>query len=136
MIRGKTEGVTPGFRVRDTKGDVYVIKFNPKSNPEMSTAAEVISTKLLYALGCNTPENRIVFFEADRLRIGPDARVSDALGSKRSMTQADVDDILDRVSRDHDGKFRALRNRLLSRGPRNSVPGRHPTRLARSHRRR
>src|SRR5215510_14454015 len=31
---GKTEGITPGFRIRDGRGDVYIIKFDPPGNPE------------------------------------------------------------------------------------------------------
>src|SRR5262245_2069029 len=29
VTEGKTEGITPGFRIRDSRGDVYVIKFDP-----------------------------------------------------------------------------------------------------------
>lgn len=117
VTRGKTQGVTPGFTVRDTKGDLYIIKFDPKTNPEMSTGAEVISTKLFYALGYNTPENRIVFFGADRLRMDPGAKISDVLGRKRPMTRADVDDILARVSRGRGGRFRAVASKFLSGKP-------------------
>ena len=44
VVRGKTQGVTPGFTIKDAKGDRYINKFDPPENPEMSTAAEVIST--------------------------------------------------------------------------------------------
>jgi hypothetical protein len=117
VIRGKTEGVTPGFTVRDARDDLYVIKFNPKSNPEMSTGAEMISTKLFYATGYNTPENRIVFFEPDRLRIDPGATVTDPLGKKRPMNQGDLDKILQRVSRRPDGKYRAVASKYLKGKP-------------------
>jgi hypothetical protein len=40
IIDAKTEGVTPGFRIRDARGDVYFIKFDSRGNSEMSTAAE------------------------------------------------------------------------------------------------
>ena len=42
VVDAKTEGVTPGFRIRDARGDVYFIKFDPLDYPELSTAAEVI----------------------------------------------------------------------------------------------
>src|SRR5215471_7718173 len=29
IISAKTEGVTPGFRIRDARGDIYFIKFDP-----------------------------------------------------------------------------------------------------------
>src|SRR5262249_54044879 len=40
VIGAKTEGVTPGIRIRDSRGDVYIIKFDPPQNPELATAAE------------------------------------------------------------------------------------------------
>src|SRR5688572_4074935 len=54
---GKTEGITPGFRIRDSRGEVYLIKFDPRGNSEMATAAELISTKFFFAAGYNVPEN-------------------------------------------------------------------------------
>ena len=50
VMGAKTEGVTPGFRIRDLRGDEYFIKFDPPRNAEMATAAEVISTDLLSLL--------------------------------------------------------------------------------------
>jgi hypothetical protein len=67
VIGAKTEGITPGFRIRDGRGDVYFIKFDPPQNPEMATAAEVISTKFFYALGYNVPENYLAFFTREQL---------------------------------------------------------------------
>ena len=34
VISAKTEGVTPGFNIRDGRGDVYVIKFDPRGLPQ------------------------------------------------------------------------------------------------------
>jgi hypothetical protein len=44
IVAAKTEGITPGMTIRDTAGDVYFVKFDPPSNPEMASGAEVIST--------------------------------------------------------------------------------------------
>ncbi|MEE9271289.1 MAG: hypothetical protein V3V49_13635 [Candidatus Krumholzibacteria bacterium] len=117
VIRAKTEGVTPGFTVRDGRGGTFVIKFDPQSNPEMGTGAEIISTKLFYAMGYNTPENRIVFFTADRLRIDPEATVTDPLGHKRPMTRDDLDDIRSRVHKRSDGIYRAVASKFLAGKP-------------------
>ncbi len=65
VIAAKNEGVTPGFRVRDAAGRKYLLKFDPMSNPEMSSAADVISSKFFHALGYNVPENYIVNFDRD-----------------------------------------------------------------------
>jgi len=76
VIEGKTEGITPGFRIRDSRGDVYVIKFDPPDNPEMATAAEIISTKLFFAAGYNVPENHLVFFTRENLVVDPPRRLA------------------------------------------------------------
>ena len=43
---GKTEGVTPGFTIRDAEGDLYFIKFDPLYWSQMATSAEVIGRHL------------------------------------------------------------------------------------------
>src|SRR5262249_597231 len=44
IVGGKTEGITPGFRMRDAKGRLYFVKPDPITNPEMATAADVIGS--------------------------------------------------------------------------------------------
>ena len=117
VIDAKTEGVTPGFNVRDSEGDVYVIKFDPPENAEMATAAELISTKFFYAMGYNVPENYLVFFSADRLDVDPEAAIANELGKERPMNRRDLDDILDRVHQLTDGTYRAIASKFLDGSP-------------------
>nr|UXE44155.1 hypothetical protein Hi04_10k_c1170_00002 [uncultured bacterium] len=107
VIEAKTEGVTPGFRIRDARGDVYVMKFDPLEYPELSTAAEVISTKFFYAIGYNVPENYITFFTREQLRVD----------TKAGLTESDLDKLLQRVPRRADGAYRALASKLLAGNP-------------------
>ena len=104
IIQAKTEGVTPGFRIRDGRGDIYFIKFDPLDNPELSTAAEVISTKFFYAIGYNVPENYITFFRRNQLRID----------QKANLTEKDLDDLLKRAPQRADGTYRVVASKLLS----------------------
>src|SRR4030095_13842262 len=108
VIDAKTEGITPGFSIRDSRGDVYVIKFDPVSNPEMATSAEVISTKFFYALGYNVPENYLVFFKRQELRVEGQAHISVGLGPDRHMTETDLDRLLAYVSVGPDNRYRAV----------------------------
>ncbi len=117
VVRGKTQGVTPGFTIKDSRGDRYIIKFDPPQNPEMSTAAEVISTKLFYAMGFNVPENTIVHFDVDRLVVDADAKFVDKIGHKRVMTQNDLSEMLRAVARRSDGTFRAVASKFLDGKP-------------------
>jgi len=107
IISAKTEGVTPGFRILDARGDIYFVKFDPIENPEMSTAAEVISTKFFYAVGYNVPENYITFFKRDQLQIDDKAKIS----------EEELDNLLKRVYRRRDGVYRAMASKLLDGSP-------------------
>ena len=44
----------------DANGVHYFVKGDTVNYPEMATAADVIGSKFLYALGYNTPRNEIL----------------------------------------------------------------------------
>lgn len=115
ITRAKTEGVTPGFTVRDATGALFLIKFDPPHWPSMATAAGVISQRIFHAAGYNVPDDNVVYFRREDLVLG-DARISED-GGKRPMTDADVDAILARVRRGGDGTYRAIASRFLSGKP-------------------
>ncbi len=117
VVAAKNEGITPGFRIRDAAGRLYLLKFDPLSNPEMASAADVIVSKFLYALGYNVPENYVVYFEASRLAIGTEATLKDSAGHKRVLTRRDVAEMLARTPRSRDGRYRALASRLIDGQP-------------------
>lgn len=113
IVAAKTEGVTPGFRVRDRTGEQYFIKFDPLDHPEMATGADVIGSLLFHALGYNVPENHLVTFNPEQLTIAEGASMPDEKGEKRQITQFDVNHALLRVPRKADGSIRAVASRLL-----------------------
>ncbi|MEJ2108987.1 MAG: hypothetical protein P8Z37_03555 [Acidobacteriota bacterium] len=113
VIGAKTQGVTPGFSIKDSTGRRYLVKFDPVSNPEMATAADIISSKFLYALGYNVPEYYLISFNRGQLTVDPDATVTDAQGRKRHMTERDVTDLLLDVPRNADGSYRAIASLFL-----------------------
>jgi hypothetical protein len=108
ILSAKTEGVTPGFVIRDEAGRRYVLKFDTPRAPSSTTAADIIGSKIFYALGYYTPENYIVFFPREQLQIGDKATITDITGAKRRMTTYDVDKLLTQVYRREDGRYRAL----------------------------
>jgi hypothetical protein len=99
VVSAKTQGVTPGFVVLDAKGRRYLLKFDPLANPEMATAADVITAKLLWALGYNVPENYIVVFPRSQLRIDEKTKFRDPFGRRRPMKDRDVTEVMLRVPR-------------------------------------
>jgi hypothetical protein len=117
IIGAKSEGITPGFMVKDESGEVFVVKFDPPRYPELATGADIISSKILHAAGYNVPEYYIVLFHADDLVLGDDVELRDALGQKRKMTRRDVIELLAAVPRDATGRRRAIASRFLTGKP-------------------
>jgi hypothetical protein len=117
VVGAKTEGVTPGFRIRDARGDLYLIKFDPPDYPVMSSAAAVISGKILYAAGYNVPEDDIVTFSRSDLVLGEGVTLTEPDGAKRPMTEDDIDAILARIAPPDSPAIRAIASKFLSGTP-------------------
>ncbi len=116
IVSGKLEGISPGFTMRDGTGQLYFIKFDPLSNPEMASGAEVISTKLFYAFGYHVPENYLATIRREALVIGEGAPFRDKDG-RRPMKPSDIDSLLRRAARQPDGSYRALASKALEGKP-------------------
>jgi hypothetical protein len=108
IIRAKSQGITPGFTIRDSRGDVYFIKFDPLQHPQLATSTEVICTKFFHAFGYHVPENHLSFTRRDSVRVDPAAPFTDENGKKRRMTEADVDAIFARVPAFPDGRVQVV----------------------------
>ncbi len=116
IVSAKSEGVTPGFNIRDAKGDVYVIKFDAPGYLSMSTGAGVIANRIFHACGYNTPEDAIVHFTRDDLILAEGVELKEH-GVKRVMTRADIDKLLATLELAPDGTYRAISSRFLSGVP-------------------
>jgi hypothetical protein len=113
ILARKSEGVTPGFTILDSTGEVFWIKFDPKSNPEMASGAEVISTKFFHAFGYHVPENYLATFRAEQLAIREGATIKDEDGRPRRLEDRDIQECLDNAARQADGSYRVLASRNL-----------------------
>ena len=109
----KDQGVTPGFQIKDAAGGKFMIKFDPPGSPDLSTAADVIGSHLFWAAGYNVPENVIASFSLDSLDFAKDATYKDAQGHKQPVTRAYVQELLTRVARQADGRYRCSASRFL-----------------------
>jgi hypothetical protein len=114
VVRAKTQGVTPGFFVKDSAGTGFLLKFDPQGLAEMATGADMVGAYLYWAAGYNVADNSIFTFTTDDLELSSEATVVDERGTKRPMDRAFLSRILDQVPRGPDGRFRALASRLLS----------------------
>jgi len=113
VVGAKSEGITPGFVMVDSAKEVYYIKFDPLTNPEMATGADHIAIRLLYAFGYHVPENYLIEFPESILVLGKDVTLADRLGRRRSMTHRDLSEMLQKVQKTAGGKYRATASRSI-----------------------
>jgi hypothetical protein len=113
VFKGKSQGLTPGFEVWDQKGDRYVIKLDPVDIPELSSAAEVIATKIFYAIGYNVPENYIVRYDPADFEIEPGTVVEDQFGDEAPLTNWRFRRMIRSVPRLPDGTMRVTASRYI-----------------------
>ena len=114
VISAKTNGVTPGFMIEDQHKNRYVLKLDPPQFPELASAADVIGSKVLYALGYNTPENYIVHFRRENLDIQEGVMWRDASGKKRPLTGRMLNEMLMSQPKGADGTYRGMVSRYLA----------------------
>jgi hypothetical protein len=117
VTAAKSEGVTPGFTIKDSKGRRYMLKFDSPETHELGTGADVMGTKFFYALGYFTPENYIVYFHPEQIVVAPGTKFIDHRGVERDLRQADIGKILSSVARDASGRYRAIASLFLEGKP-------------------
>jgi hypothetical protein len=117
VTSSKSDGVTPGFTVKDAAGQRWFLKFDPPGYRGMTTGTEVAVTKLMWALGYNVPENHIAYMRREQLVVGADAKFTPVNGTARRMRIADVDALLSRAEREPDGSYRIVASRAVSGAP-------------------
>ena len=117
IVAAKSEGITPGLTIRDSAGDLYFVKFDPPSNPEMASGAEVISTKLFHAFGYHTPENYVASIRRDGLIIEAGTTIDDVDGRPQALTERELEDLLEKAARHEDGSYRVIASKALPGKP-------------------
>src|SRR5204863_5494014 len=117
VTSSKSDGVTPGFTVKDATGQRWFLKFDPPGFRGMATGTEVAVTKLMWALGYSVPENHIAYIRRDQLAIGEGAKFTPASGKVRAMRLPDLDDLLRRADREPDGSYRVVASKALAGKP-------------------
>jgi hypothetical protein len=113
VVSAKNDGVTPGIRIKDAHGNQYLLKFDPPDYPELASAADVIGSKVYYALGYNTPENYIARFRREQLTITESSSWRDSHGKKHQLTDQMIDKLLANQPKDSDGQYRAMASRWV-----------------------
>jgi hypothetical protein len=117
ITSSKSDGVTPGFTVKDSSGLRWFLKFDPPGYRGMATGTEVVVTKLMWALGYNVPENHIAYVRREQLVIGEGARFTPPGRKARPLRRGDIDDLLQRANREPDESYRVVASKALPGKP-------------------
>jgi len=108
------EGYTPKIDIIDPQGRKYVLKFDLPSAIERNSAAERICTLILHAAGYNVPHNSIAYFRREDLKLGADAKYSNAIGKKEPLTLPIFEAMMQKLKPLPDGRYRGLASLNLS----------------------
>ncbi|MGE0397887.1 MAG: hypothetical protein AB7T06_14405 [Kofleriaceae bacterium] len=117
----KEGGTAIGFRVTDTRGVTFILKFDQLHAPEVETGADAVVARLLWAAGYNVPEDHVVYFTRKDLVIARDAYVK-VDGVKRPIDAAYLDRQLAKVAIGRDGRIRGLASVLIDGVPLGGSP--------------
>jgi hypothetical protein len=117
VVEGKSSGITPGYRVVAPDGRLYQVKFDPPSNPEMASGAEVIGAAFYHAIGYNVVQGYIVEIDPNKIVIAPNATTVDLRGRKVPITRTNVDRLLRVSAKLPNGKYRATLSRFADGKP-------------------
>jgi len=107
-LTAKQFDVRPGILIADAKNDLYLLRFDPPGHAEMTTGAEMVSSKIFYALGYHVPSNYLVHFTRDELVASVYGDRITSAGAARPLTEEDLDFFLRNVARSSDGGYRAV----------------------------
>ena len=108
----KTFGVNPGMLVADSKSQLYLLRFDPLGHEGLATGAEMVTSRLFYALGYHVPENYILTFERSQLMAHAEGQAVSSSGRPRTLVDTDIDLFLRRVPIGKGQTFRAVATRL------------------------
>lgn len=108
IVKGKDQGAALGFQVVDAKGRKFMLKLDAAPYFGLSTAGELIGTRLFHAAGYHTPGSFLVALPQSQLTLDPGATFKLYHVEKRPLSQARVDEQLAGVARNADGTIRAV----------------------------
>jgi hypothetical protein len=116
ITSAKIDGIMPGFTMRDTAGTTWFVKFDPKGHLGMATGTEVLTTKLLWAVGYHVPENHIARVRRNQLVVAETASIRTPSGRRR-MKAGDLDSVVRQAATESDGAYRVVASRRIEGTP-------------------
>lgn len=117
VLAGKIVGASPGLRVRDREGRVFLAKFDPPAYPGLASSAEVITTKILWAAGYHVPANFVRRFKGEELVPDKTAFGPGGHGRSTPMTKSVLEDLVMHANPSLGGRVQALFSRIVEGEP-------------------
>ena len=108
----KTEGVTPGFTMKDASGNTYIVKSDPPGALHLTSSAGVIGNRIMWGAGFHVPEDYWTVFDESRLVVDEDAVIEEN-GEERPLRLADVHALLQRVRPLEGSRYLAFASRYV-----------------------
>ena len=112
VLAVKQFGERPGILIVDSQRQMYLLRFDPPGNLEMSTGAEMVSSKIFYAFGYNVLENYIVYFQRSQMVPSEAGEEITSMGERRDLTDEDLDSFLKTAASDRQRGYRAVATRV------------------------
>lgn len=115
---GKDNGANPGFGIEidHDKTRRYLLKADPKEQPERATGASAIATRIYHAAGYWTSCESVVYVRRSLLALEPGLDFRDNSGVARAFGASNLDRILSAASRRGD-RYRFVASRWLTGKP-------------------
>lgn len=111
----KKGGVLPGFQIKDAAGKKWVVKLDPPGYPQIGSAADVVSSRLLLAAGYNLPHDVALTFRRQDLTIGE--KLAKGKDGGPPFTEDDLTKLLDRGHSASDGRYYGQASLFLAGEP-------------------
>jgi hypothetical protein len=115
----KTGGTTPGFVVEDANGLRFMMKLDSlvPTQPEISTAADSVVSRLYWAIGFNVPCNRVLYVDRNEMIVNDESVERFPTGGRRRLTSSRLSEILERATRGPGGSLRLSASQFIDGEP-------------------
>jgi hypothetical protein len=108
----KNQAQRPTLIFQDSNDRIYLLIFDSRNAPELSTGAEMISARFFHALGYHVPETYLTVFRRDQLVVETNASDVTSNAEVRQLLPERIDRLLADVARQGDDRYRAVALRV------------------------
>lgn len=113
---GKPDGANPGFKIEDSLGRSFLLKFDGLEQPERASSGDFIGSRVYWAAGYTAPCNNVVFFDPARLELDPEGTVKE-YGQRVPLEARHIEKALEKANKLADGRVRAGASLFLEGKP-------------------